>query len=331
MAVIKINEKNLPAIKVGDSDKAKVGEWVLAIGNPMGFSHTVTAGIISAKGRSNLRLADYENFIQTDAAINPGNSGGALVNLEGKLVGINTAIASQTGSYIGIGFAIPVNMAKDIMDDLIGKGKVVRGWLGVSIQDINEGLLTAMGLKDKAGALVSSVVEDSPAEKAGIRQGDVIIGLNGVKIKDSNHLKNTVAVVDPGQEIAIKVMRNKKVKTFKIKLGEFPEDEKVVQKTTKKQKELLGLAVQSLNKELARQFGYQGKNGVVVTEVVPGSPAAGAGIRPGDIIRELNRKAVKTVADYNNAVKGVRKGDTILFLLERQGGMFFMGVKIPEK
>ena len=332
MAVIKIDAKDLPAVKVGDSDKAEVGEWVLAIGNPMGFAHTVTAGIISAKGRSNLRLADYEDFIQTDAAINPGNSGGALVNLNGELVGINTAIASQTGTYIGIGFAIPINMAKNIMESLVNKGKVVRGWLGVYIQDIGDELADAMGLKDTKGSLISSVVEDSPSEKAGLKAGDVIIRLDKEKIKDSNHLRNIIAGLLPGTTVKVEVIRNKKKRVISVKLGELEDKEQVAEKSAKQKQEKMGLKVEALTRELAQQYGYDAKKkGVIVTEVKPGGPAARGTVREGDLILELNRKEIKSITAYEKAIASVKPGDTILVLLNRRGSVFFVGVKIPKK
>jgi serine protease Do len=309
----------------------EVGEWVRAIGNPMGFSHTITAGIVSAVGRTNLRLADYENFIQTDAAINPGNSGGALVNLRGELIGINTAIATQTGTYIGLGFAIPVNMARHVMESLISTGKVVRGWLGISIQDINETIADAMKLTQKEGALVAGVEKDTPAEKAGLKTGDIIIGINGTKIKDTNQLRTMVADIAPGTEVKIDLTRDGKKKTIPVKLGEFPSDKNTAQKLTHKPEIDLGMEVQTLSPDLAQQFGIKSDKGLIVTQVTPGSPAAAAGIQPGDLLKEINQQEMKSISDYEKVLEKARKGDSFLVLLERRGNAFFVGIKIKQK
>ncbi|MEK7238067.1 MAG: Do family serine endopeptidase, partial [Nitrospirota bacterium] len=222
LAVIKIDAQNLPMIPFGDSDKLQVGEVVIAVGNPFGLNQTVTMGIVSAVGRANVGIADYEDFIQTDAAINPGNSGGALVNAKGELVGINTAIFSTTGGYQGIGFAIPSNMAKAVMDSLIKTGKVIRGWLGVSIQPLTPELAKQFNLEKEYGALVGDVIENSPAEKAGILRGDVIIEYNGKKVNEPYHLRNTVANTPPGETAELKVIRNGKIETIKVMIGELP-------------------------------------------------------------------------------------------------------------
>ncbi|MGH7449941.1 MAG: Do family serine endopeptidase, partial [bacterium] len=224
IAVIQVKASNLRAIKLGNSDQLRVGEWVLAIGSPMSanLAHTVTSGIVSAKGRSNVGLADYEDFIQTDAAINPGNSGGALVNMDGELVGINTAIATRSGGFQGIGFTVPINMARSVMESLLKHGKVVRGWLGVSIQDINETMAKAMKLKNAAGALVGDVTDDSPAARAGIKSSDVIIEINGKKVQNSAQLRNEVAGTAPGTTVTLKIVREGKEQTFEVKLAELP-------------------------------------------------------------------------------------------------------------
>jgi len=306
----------------------EVGEWVIAVGNPMGFSHTVTAGIISAKGRS-LDLATYESFLHTDAAINPGNSGGALVDLKGNLVGINTAIASQTGSYIGIGFAIPINMARRVMEDLITKGKVVRGYLGIKIQDITSDIGEALKLRQKEGALVAEVQNDSPADKAGFKPGDIIKKLRGKKIKTSKQLQHLIADIKPGSKIKVVVLRNRRHRTLVVRVGEFPSGEPVEETRDGEEEEKLGLKAEELTSESARQFGFKQTRGVIVSAVSAGGPADQAGIRQGDLIKEINRKEITTLSQYEKATSRIRRGDTVLMLLERRGQVFFVGVKIP--
>jgi serine protease Do len=326
IALLKVEEKNLPAIKMGDSDKLQVGEWVLAIGSPMSpnLAHTVTSGIVSAKGRSNVGLADYEDFIQTDAAINPGNSGGALINLDGELVGINTAIATRSGGFQGIGFAVPVNMAKFVMESLIKHGTVVRGYLGVYIQDIDETMAKAMKLPGTEGALVSDVTEDSPAAKAGIKQGDVILEMNGEKVKSTTQLRNTIAATMPGTEIKLKIWRDGKEKTIEVKLGKL-ESDKTTPETEEKLESLFGFKVKPFNSELAEKYQIEGKrSGVVVTEVKPGSNAARAGLREGDLIVAINRNKIKSLEDFNKAVEPLKKGDAVLLQIVRQNRNFFI-------
>jgi serine protease Do len=329
VAVIKIDVKDLPAITVGNSDSAQVGQWVLAIGNPMGLAHTITAGIISAIGRTNLQLADYENFIQTDAAINPGNSGGALVNLKGELIGINTAIATNTGFYNGVGFAIPVNMAQRVMEALVSKGKVVRGWIGINIQDLSDNIAAALGVEKNAGALITSLEKNSPAEKADLKTGDIITALNGTKIKDVNQLHNTVADIAPGTKVNLDIIRDKKKKSLTVTLGELPDIQPAAQKPAKKQEIPLGLELKVLTKEMMQQYGYKSDKGLVVTQVAPGSPAAMADIQPGDLIKEINQQELKSIDDYDKIREKGKKGDALLILLERRGNTFFVGLKVP--
>ncbi|MDZ7261345.1 MAG: Do family serine endopeptidase [candidate division KSB1 bacterium] len=270
VAVIKIDKKDLPTIKFGDSDQLEVGEIVLAIGSPFSaaLERTVTHGIVSAKGRTGLQIGgaelSYQNFIQTDAAINPGNSGGALVNLQGELVGINTAIVGQAN--VGIGFAIPINMAKWVMEQLLDKGKVVRGWLGVYIGPVDRKMARALGLDKAEGALVSEVVEDSPAGEAGVKAGDVIIEFDGKPIKDDNHLMNLVASYDPGSRVSMKIVRDGKEKILNVKLGERP-DEAVAAAPSVEEKTGLGIRVQNLTRALAERYGYKNEEGVLVTDV----------------------------------------------------------------
>ncbi|RMF69162.1 MAG: PDZ domain-containing protein, partial [Calditrichaeota bacterium] len=320
----------LTPIEIGDSDQLKVGEWVVAIGSPLSenLAHTVTAGIVSAKGRSNLRLADYEDFIQTDAAINPGNSGGALVNLEGKLVGINTAIATQSGGFQGIGFAVPINMAKAVMDALIKHGKVVRGWLGVHIQDVDETMAQAMNLPGAGGALVANVTKDGPAAKAGLQTGDVIVTLDGRKVKNTTELRNEIASRAPGSKVELGIIRNGRKERVTVTLGELPEETPTPQ-AKKTAIEKLGFSVEKLNRDLAERFGLDpGETGVVITEIRQSSTAFAAGLKVGDLIKEVNRKPVTSVRDFNRLVKDLKKGETVLFYVKRKSDSFFVAFEL---
>ncbi len=312
VAVIKIDAKNLPVIPLGDSEKLEVGEWVLAIGNPFGLAHTVTVGVVSAKGRSHLGINDYEDFIQTDAAINPGNSGGPLINIRGEVVGMNTAIFSRSGGSMGIGFAIPVNMAKAVKDQLIKNGKVIRGWLGVIIQDIDDELAKSFDLKNSEGVLVAEVSPDSPAARGGLKQGDVILRLNGTPVNDVGELRNKIALTTPGTKVKFDILRNGKKKTIKVKIGEQP-DSRLVSKVNHKLLGKLGLVVQELTADLAQQFGYAEGQGVLVAEVEPGSPAAGVGIRPGQLIEETNRVPVHDMKEFLEALKISDRTGRVLF------------------
>ncbi|OCC15891.1 HtrA protease/chaperone protein [Dissulfuribacter thermophilus] len=303
VAVIKIDaDDDLPVLPLGDSDKVKVGEWVIAVGNPFGLSETVTVGVVSAKGRNRIGINDYEDFIQTDAAINPGNSGGPLINIRGEAIGMNTAIFSRSGGYMGIGFAIPINMAKAVMKQLIEKGKVVRGWLGVVIQEVDEDLAKSFGLEKPEGVLVAEVSEDSPAKRGGLKQGDIILQLNGQKVKDAGELRNKIALTPPGTRVRLLVLRDGEKKLLVVKIGEKP-GETTVAGVRKGILKKLGLSLQDLTPELAEQFGYKEGQGVLVSEVEPGSPAESAGIRAGYLIEEVNRIRVKTVAQCMNALR----------------------------
>lgn len=312
VAVIKIDAKGLPVVPLGDSEKLKVGEWVLAIGNPFGLTHTVTVGVVSAKGRSHLGINDYEDFIQTDAAINPGNSGGPLINIRGEVVGMNTAIFSRNGGSMGIGFAIPVNMAKAVKDQLLKNGKVVRGWLGVIIQDIDDELAKSFDLKKSEGVLVAEVSPDSPADRGGLRQGDVILRLNGEVVDDVGDLRNRIALTAPGTKISLDILRNGKHRTLKVKIGEQP-DSKIVSKANHKLLGKLGLVVQDLTPDLAQQFGYAEGQGVLVAEVEPGSPAASVGMRAGQLIEETNRVPVHNMKEFLDALKLSNNTGRVLF------------------
>jgi serine protease Do len=324
MAVVKIEGKDLPALAMADSDKVEVGDVVLAVGNPFGIGQTVTTGIVSATGRSGAIGLDYEDFIQTDAAINPGNSGGALVDAEGRLIGINTAILSRSGGNQGIGFAIPVNLARDVMTSLIQDGHVTRGYLGVMIQDITPALSKQFDLKEGKGALVGDVTPRSPAEKAGVQSGDVITEYNGKKVVDSRQLKLEVARSQPGETVPVKVLRNGSSKTLEVKLRELPGSEQMAKSDRSGKDEdtgtLNGVAVADLDNNARQQFEIPANvKGVVVSEVDPNSPAAEAGLRPGDVIQEINRKPVKT-AEEAVEMTGKATDKTSLLRVWRNGG-----------
>ena len=304
-----------PAANLGDSDRLKVGDWVLAIGSPFGLQQTVTAGIISAKDRV-IGEGPFDDFLQTDAAINPGNSGGPLVNMSGEVVGINSVILSRTGGSVGIGFSIPINMAKRIYAELAAQGKVTRGWLGVSIQPLTPELAKGFGLKEPTGVLISDIAQGSPAEKAGIVSGDIIIEFDRKKVDSPQALQKAVAATAPGRAVPLKVWRGKAVKTLEIKIGETP-DETVAPKTTNKGKNRLGLDVRPITPELARQLNLRNAEGVIVFSVDDESAAAEAGLQRGDVIREVNRQRVRSLQDYEKATRDVKDGDRVTVRLQR--------------
>jgi len=322
IAVLQVEADDLTAIKIGDSDEVRVGQLVLAVGSPFSanLSHSVTAGIVSALGRSNIISGNnYENFIQTDAAINPGNSGGALLNLDGELIGINTAIA--TGGYEksnrGVGFAIPTNMAKKVMNDLITKGYVVRSWLGVYIQEVSDGVAKALNLKTRNGAIVSSVVADSPAAKAGVVEGDVILKFDDITITDPSHLKNIVSASEPKKRSKVKIFRDGKMKEFTVVLEEL-EDTGSIASATSNPKTTLGLVVQDINRSMVDKYNIdQDETGVVVTNVEPKSEAFRVGIRPGDIIVRVGTKKIKSSRDFISIIDSTENQQSILFLVKR--------------
>lgn len=333
VAVIKIDAKNLPAAKLGDSDEVKVGQWVIAVGNPFQLFHTVTHGIISAKGRSSVGLADYEDFFQTDASINPGNSGGALADTEGNVIGINTAIASPSGGNVGIGFAIPINMAKKVMEDLISNGEVTRGYIGLVPQDINEDLAKALKLSGTEGVLVGDVDRAGPADKSGIRRGDVIVELDGKKVESSTQLRNMAAQTKPGTPVKIGLLRNGKKVEMTVTLGERPKESAGGQAPQEPQAEAqtsqkLGLSVQTLTPDIAEQLGYQKDSGVIVADVSSGSPAEEAGLQRGDLIKEVNRREVRTLQDFEKEIKNLKSGDVAALLVRRGQNTFFTTVKV---
>jgi len=323
IAVVKIEAKNLPTVAWGNSDRLQVGEVVLAVGNPFGLNQTVTMGIVSALGRANVGIADYEDFIQTDAAINPGNSGGALVNVRGELVGINTAIYSTSGGYQGIGFAIPSNMVKSIMDSLVGKGKVIRGWLGVSIQKVTPELAKQFDLKDEIGALIGDLTEGGPAEKAGLLRGDIIIEYDGRKIEEPNLLRNMVANTLPGEKHTVKILREGKTLSITITIGELPADAQASE-TGAYDNAMKGVGVQDISADIAKKLKVPERvKGVIVTDIDEGSMAAGV-LAQGDVIQEINRKKVADVKGYREIVSKIKKEESVLLLIFRGGSSIFV-------
>ncbi|MDX9752956.1 MAG: DegQ family serine endoprotease [bacterium] len=316
VALIKIDSKDeLPFLPLGSSSDAKVGQFVIAIGNPFRLSHSVTTGIISAKGRSNIGITDYDDLIQTDAAINPGNSGGPLINLQGEVIGINTAIFSRSGGYMGIGFAIPIDMAKKIMDQLKETGTVTRGFIGIFIQDITPQMAKSLELSNPDGILVSDVEKDSPAEKAGLKPGDIITHLNGQEVNRSAAFRNEVALMAPETVIKLTIVRDRKEQAIDLKLGKKDDYVTSVTSSGEKISQSLGFTVQSLSEDLANKLGYEGEKGVIVTEVDPESNAFRAGIQPGMLIKEINREPVESLNDFNAlAQKAVEKGTVILLV-----------------
>ena len=329
VAVIKIDAKDLPAVPMANSDKVEVGDVVLAVGNPFGIGQTVTTGIVSATGRGGAIGLDYEDFIQTDAAINPGNSGGALVDAEGRLIGINTAILSRSGGNQGIGFAIPVNIARDVMDSLVKDGHVTRGYLGVMIQDVNPALEKEFKLKSTEGALVGDVTPKSPAEKAGLKSGDLVLNFNGKKVMDSRHLKLEVARTHPGESVPVKILRDGETKTLDVTVKELPGAEHLAKNESNHPDDsgtLNGVSVGDIDSSARQQFDLPSTlKGVVVTEVDPSSPSAEAGLKPGDVILEINRKPVKTAEE---AVQMTEKttDKTTLLRVWRDGGSRYVVV-----
>jgi serine protease Do len=325
ISVVKIEAAKLPTVSWGDSDLLQVGDLVLALGNPYGLSQTVTMGIVSALGRANVGIADYEDFIQTDAAINPGNSGGALVNVRGEVIGINTAIYTTTGGYQGIGFAIPSNMVKTIMDSLIKKGKVVRGWLGVSIQEITPELAKQFRLKDQSGALVGDVIENSPAEKAGLKRGDVITEYNGKTITSPTILRNMIANTVPGEKHKLKIRREDKILSIDVVIGELPgEPEQEVISGEKFENVMTGITVQDMTLDIAQKLKIPDRiKGVIISDIADNSAASGILTR-GDIIQEINRQKIGNIKDYREIVSKMKKDEDVLLLIYRKGTSLYV-------
>ncbi|MBW2502293.1 MAG: PDZ domain-containing protein, partial [Deltaproteobacteria bacterium] len=320
-------KKELQHVTFGNSDTLRVGEWVLAIGNPFGLQQTVTAGIVSAKGRA-INNESYGNFIQTDASINPGNSGGPLFNLKGEMVGVNTAIFSRTGGNIGIGFAIPVNMTKNILAQLKENGKVIRGWLGVMIQQVTPDLAEKFELDRPIGALVGQVIKDSPAEKAGLKAGDVIIGYNGKEVSQMSMLPAMVANTPVGEEASVLLIRDGKKKTIPVTIGKMEDGDDVLAKTETGTNKKLGMTVQELTPKLAESLGMEEAEGLIVSDISRGSAAAEAGIQRGDIILEINRQRVENIAQYRKALQGAEEKNTILVLIQRDEQTRFVVIEV---
>jgi serine protease Do len=329
LALIKIRKPggNLPVARLGSSSQLDVGDWVMAIGNPFGLEHTVTAGIVSAKGRV-IGAGPYDNFIQTDASINPGNSGGPLINGLGEVVGVNSAIFSQTGGNVGIGFAIPIDMAKKVVEQLRKNGRVVRGWLGIRAQDVSPQTAASLGITRSGGELaaVTEVTDNSPAAEAGIRPGDVIAELNGKPLPKSHDLPSVIADIMPGHKATLRLLRGKLERIVAVKIGELPEEAEGAPPPELKDPDI-GLRVQRITPEASRRLGLSSTKGVLVVEVQSGSPADQVGLEPADVIREINQRPVNNVKDFERAIRSGRRGDRILLLVQRGDNAVFFAVK----
>jgi serine protease Do len=327
LALLKVEAENLPVVKLGRSAHLKVGEWVLAIGSPFGFEHSVTSGIVSAVNR-NLSNDNYVPFIQTDVAINPGNSGGPLFNLEGEVVGINSQIYSRTGGFMGLSFAIPIDVAMDVVEQIKKNGQVSRGWLGVIIQDINRDLALSLGLKKPSGALVSRVLPEGPAGRAGLRPGDVILELDGTQVSTAASLRNLVGRTKPGSEVPVKISRAGELQTIEIEIGELPVDSdqpRSAPAQSQAQSTKLGMNVTPLAGDRATQLGIEG--GVMVTDV-PGKQAREAGIRPGDVVVNLANQDIRSVEDYRKVERNLKSGSWVPILINREGAPEFLALKV---
>jgi serine protease Do len=329
IAVLKIEGSNFPSLVLADSSKVEVGDIVLAIGDPFGVGQTVTSGIVSATGRGGLGIEEVEDFIQTDAPINPGNSGGALVDDEGHLIGINTAILSgNSGGNQGIGFAVPINMARHDMDQILAHGKVERGYLGILPQDITPSMAKALNISQTSGALVGDVTANSPASRAGLKTGDIILGVNGEAVSDANQLRLKIGNLDPNAKINLKVMRDGKTMELPVQLGEFPSNqERASVNNNDKEGAVLGVSVENLTPETAQQLKLAPQTkGVVVDEVSPSSRAAEAGLQAGDVIQQVNRKPVTSVNDFKQMINSAKTDSPVLLLVYRQGSTLFLAV-----
>jgi serine protease Do len=329
LAVLKVDADDLPVVKIGDSDSLKVGEWVLAIGSPFGFDHSVTAGIVSAKGRS-LPRENYVPFIQTDVAINPGNSGGPLFDLDGNVVGINSQIYSRTGGFMGLSFAIPINMAMTIVDQLKSSGHVARGWLGVLIQDVTRELAESFGMEKPRGALIAKVLPNSPAEKHGFEVGDIVTRFNGKKIVRSSNLPPIVGMTSVGETVDVEILRDGNVKHLEITIGELPEDDEQLAASRIQESKVnrLNVVVTDLNAEERKQLDIK-ENGVIVKNVGSG-PARKAGVRKGDVILMINNQDVEDASQFKDLISGLPVGKSVPLLIQRRGGPVFLALKVPE-
>ena len=329
IALLKINsDEKLPYLKFGDSDAIRVGDWAIAVGNPFHLEGTVTVGVISAKGRTNIPLPegpDFQSFLQTDAAINPGNSGGPLVNIRGEVVGINTAITTTTGGNVGIGFAIPANLARHVIDELIAEGKVTRGYLGVYLQEITEDLKEALDLPSLEGVLISDVVDDTPASKAGLKSGDVVMEFDGEKVVDLQSFRIKVAATDVDKKITMKILRDGKIKPIKVKVGEYPQEISNAGTDTDDKNEL-GLTVINVTDMQAQRFNLEATTGVVVVNVKPDSPTSDAGIVVGDVILSIDKKNVDNVKEYRAVISKLKKGKPVIFKIQRKERKLYIAV-----
>lgn len=329
LAVLKVSsDRPLPYVDFGDSSLVRVGQWVMAVGNPFGLDRTVTLGVVSGIGRENMNLSRYENFIQTDASINPGNSGGPLFNVRGEVIGINTAIINFAQ---GIGFAIPSNMAKQVIQQLLTRGKVVRGWLGVGIQPLTAELATKFGVKEGEGVLVNEVFENDPAARGGIKPGDIITKIDGKPVDTPNSLSRLIASLAPGDVAQVEVMRDGKLQVLSVALSERRETATVASVPQSKQELKLGLDVQDLTADLAEKFKLKESGGVLITKVEPGSAAQVEGLREGDLIKEVNRREVASVREFTEAVGRVKRGETVLLRVLRENRAFYVVLKPSDK
>ena len=331
IALLKIQTREkFPFLKFGDSDKIRVGDWAIAVGDPFNLEGSVTVGVISAKGRRGIPLPEgpsYQNFLQTDAAINPGNSGGPLVNIHGEVIGINSAITTPSGGNVGIGFAIPVNLARSVIDELKTKGKVTRGYIGVYLQEITEDLKNAMNLSVSEGVLVSEVSDNTPASRAGIKSGDVIIEFNGEQIKDVESFRFLVAATAVGKTVNIKLVRDGRERTLAVKVGEMPGETAAVKDVPDRESEL-GLEVVAIGDPRAQVFNVKAKNGVVVVGVNPDAPAAQAGIATGDVITAIGKREIKNLEDYRSVLAEIKKGQTVVFQIQQQERKRYIAVTL---
>ena len=328
LAVIKVDtDHELAFVPIGDSSKLRVGQWAIAVGNPFGLDRTVTVGVVSAIGRENINLSRYEDFIQTDASINPGNSGGPLFNIHGEVIGINTAIINFAQ---GIGFAIPSNMARDIMAQLVEKGRVVRGWLGIGIQQLTPELASKFGVKETEGVLVSEVFDGHPAQKAGIIPGDIISGVEGKQVDTPAALARAIAGMMPGKKVEIEVIRDGKRRSLVVEITERKE-EAVTAAIPKKQPEIaLGINVEDLTQDLVERFNIKENKGVLITDVEPNSPAEREGLRPGDLLKEVNKVEVNTVTEFNAVMNKLKKDESILLRVIRENRAFFIVLNLGK-
>lgn len=324
IAVVQIDAKNLPHLILGNSDNLEVGQWVVAIGNPLGLQASLTVGVVSATGRNNLDIARIEDFIQTDATINRGNSGGPLLDLNGNVIGINTAIASNMGGFMGIGFAIPSNMANHVMHELIDNGSVSRGYLGVTLQSVDQNLAQAFGLDAVTGALVADIRSNSPAQTAGLKQGDIILEYNGTKVGNITSLRNAISMMKPGTRTSLSVLRDGKKMEIPVNIGMFPSTSELAGQVENK----LGFEVEDVTPSIAKNLSLLNDKGVIVSKVRPGSPSAWAGIQKGALIVEVNKSKVETKEQFNKALESTPEGQPVLLLIKQDDQKRFISLKV---